>query len=360
MQDFKFENINVKTVIAHTILPKKANENTQPILSDHIITLEDGVAALFELRLSDALGSKSHGVQMDIERNNPGDPVHICAEIFAKEDGFVERSQEIAKKLQLAHTNASWPGGVMFLVCGTIGANNKKFIAIIKAETDKGLTLIKDAGTAKLKLIKDMLLSQQQKLYKVAMIVQNAPLVTDANGIYQTSCFLCFLFDHTLTLLETGRPAAYFYNSFMGMTIRKSDTKYTQIFFEQTQQFINNNSQLTDEEKADCRELLRATLKDNTPSIKLDDFADNAFNGKVKDAYIEHMNAQDFPNRAIVKNNDYIKKKLRRPRKTTMTSGVQILVPGDKNPKDLIEKKEVKENKTTFIIDGVIESEDIS
>lgn len=361
MSEFTFENIIIKTVIAHTIKAKIANENTEPITTSNVINLDQEVKALFQVRLSEALGNTSHGVQMDIERNLTTDPIHLISEIILKPDeNFINHSIKLAHNLQAAHTNPAWPGGVMIVLKGTIGSHDKNFVAIIKAETDKGLTISSDNGESTLKLVKDMLLSQSQRLYKVAMIVENSPLNIAEKPPYSKEHFLCFLFDHMLTRLETGRAAAYFYNTFMGMSIRTSDAKYTQIFFDESQAYINKNNSFTDEQKSSYRETLRSTLRDNTPSINLEDFAEKTFPEEIQQEYIDHLRSKNFPDRSVMKDSNYIKNKLRKPRTTTMTSGVKILVPSDSNPNELVRKISVENNKTTFEISGLIQSEDIS
>lgn len=357
--DFAFKNINIEKIIAHTIKAKAASDsNVEPITSTQLVNLDSESKTLFTVRLSDSLGNTSHGVQMDIERNTPADPIHLCGEMLHDSNNFIDHSITLAKKLQQAHTNASWPGGIMFVLEGTIGVADQKFIAIIKAETENGIRVVNTDGIIQLQVIKDLLLSKHQKLYKVAMVIQNAQLALNDEKVYDSTSFLCFLFDHTLTRLETKKAAAYFYSTFMGMSIRKSDAKYTEIFFNETQQYINNNNSFTQEDKRTYREALRTALKDNTPSIHIEDFADKTFPDDSKDDYLSHMDSKDFPKRAVVKDIDYIKKRLRKPRTTTMTSGVKILIPSDKEPKDVLETVKVTNGKTTFIIDGIIQTED--
>lgn len=358
-ENFAFKNLNVEKIIAHTIKAKAASDsNVEPETSNQIIELDSEAKTLFTVRIADALGNTSHGVQMDIERNTSTDPIHLCAEILQDSNNFIDHSIALAKKLQQAHTNASWPGGIMFVIEGTVGVNDKKFIAIIKAETENGVRVVNNEGIIQLQVIKDLLLSKYQKLYKVAMVIQNAPLVLNNEKVYDPASFLCFLFDHTLTKLETKKAAAYFYSTFMGMSIRKSDAKFTEIFFNETQQYINSNNSFTPEEKHTYREALRTALKDNTPSIHIEDFAEKTFSDSVKDDYLNHMDSKDFPKRAVVKDVEYIKRRLRKPRTTTMTSGVKILIPSDKEPKDVLKAVNVADGKTTFIIDGIIQTED--
>lgn len=117
-----------------------------------------------------------------------------------------------------AQTSPRWPGGVLIVLSGKVGSQPKPYLAVIKAETDRGFNVVEEKGVVSLKLIKKMLLSQTQKLYKIGMLVEinyQHPL----ENLYDQGNYRYFLFDHLLTSTETRSAAAYFYDSFLGMNI---------------------------------------------------------------------------------------------------------------------------------------------
>lgn len=355
MAGFEFTNFTIDRAIAHIIKVKERDQLTLPQIYNDLLEIDTSAKTLIQVRVSDALGKRSHGVEMDISRNEADDPAQLCGKIIVDPDEqFIPRSQDLARGLQKAQTSPGWPGGVLIVIYGTVGTNAKKCVVIIKAETDKGFNAVDVNGRIKFELVKQMLLSATQRLYKIGMLVEDAQLQLGADGLYDKAHFRCFLFDHMLTGTETGRPTAYFYDAFLGMSIRDSDRKKTKIFYEATKEFINASRLFTDEEKAAHREALRATLNDNEPHINANDFAERHFPVNVVDDYLSHLADKNFPSNSVMKDREYIKSQLRKPRTTTMTSGVKILVPAGEAPSELVQKVATENGYTDFRIKGLV------
>lgn len=64
---------------------------------------------------------------------------------------FPAGSKDFAHDLTEAQTNPRWPG-VLIVVSGKVGAPSKPFIAVIKAETDKGFRVVEEDGKISLHL----------------------------------------------------------------------------------------------------------------------------------------------------------------------------------------------------------------
>jgi hypothetical protein len=200
-----------------------------------------------------------------------------------------------------------------------------------------------------------MLLSETQRLYKIGMLVERAAVAPDQNGLHDAQHYHAFLFDHLLTGNEVGKAAAYFYDTFLGLSIASSSRAQTRIFFEETLNFINS-SRASEEDKYNYREALRAELKSNTATLNLTEFAKRTFRDEMQDPYVKKVKEKGFPGHSIIKDNDYIKSRLRKPRNVTFTSGVLIRVPADKEFKDVVEIKTTEDGFTEVRIAGAVEA----
>jgi hypothetical protein len=357
MADFEFCDMVIDKMAAHTIFARGVgNQKHAPHYSDQLISLDIDSADVLQMRLTAALGNRSHGVQMSIEKTDPASFFHKASSIMdCKEAEFLGASKKFADALTDAQTNPRWPGGVLIVISGKVGAPSKPFVAIIKAETDKGFSVVEEQGKISLQLVKKMLLSETQRLYKVGMLIERAAVKPDHGGLYDPQYYHAFLFDHLLTGNEVGKAAAYFYSTFLGLTISSSTRHQTRVFYDETIKFINS-SKASDEEQYNYREALRAELKSNIATLNLEDFAKRTFPEELQAPYVAQVRKHGFPGHAIVKDTDYVKNKLRRPRNVFFTSGVQIKVPADQEFKDLVVINAASDGFTQVRITGAVEN----
>lgn len=356
MAEFEFCDMIIEKMAAHTVFPReKGNIRKAPLCYDELISLDSDSSDVLQMRLTAALGNRSHGVQMTIAKTASGSFVQKAASIMATNDStFLTMSKQFAEDLTDSQTSPRWPGGVLIVVSGKVGAPSKPFIAIVKAETDKGFSVIEAHGKITLQLINKMLLSETQRLYKVGILVERAAVKPNQDGLYDAANYFAFLFDHLLTGSEVGKAAAYFYDAFLGLNISSSTRQQTRVFYEETISFINSSS-MADEDKYSLREALRAELKSNTATLNLEDFADRSLPEPLRAPYIAQVKKKGFPGHSIVKDTEYIKSKLRKPRNVVFTSGVTIRVPSDKEFKDMVVISESIAGFTQVSIAGAVE-----
>jgi 37-kD nucleoid-associated bacterial protein len=200
-----------------------------------------------------------------------------------------------------------------------------------------------------------MLLSESQRLYKVGILIERATVKPDHDGKYDGQHYYSFLFDHLLTGNEVGKAAAYFYDGFLGFSITSSSRQQTRIFFEETMQFINT-SRATEEEKYTYREAVRSELKNQTATLNLEEFVTKTFPEEMRAPLVAQVKKQGFPGHSILKDTEYIKAKLRKPRNVLFTSGVQIRVPTDREFKELVSIRESADGFTEVRIAGAVEN----
>lgn len=359
MAEFDFSDMQIQRMVAHTVCARgKGNVKTPPDYSNELVQLDQESLDLLQLRIIAALGNRSHGVRMSIARATAGSFMQNAATIMGDEgDDFLSISKQFADDLTEAQTNPRWPGGVLIVLSGRIGMPSKRFVAVIKAETDKGFNVVEEGGKIQLRLIKKMLLSETQRLYKVGVLVELANVKSDANGFKNADNYSAFLFDHLLTSSETGKAAAYFYDTFLGMSIATSSRHQTKLFFEESKSFINR-AKLSEEDRYTLREGLRTELKNHIPTLNLEEFAERTFPEDLREGYIAYLTEKGFPSQSIVKDAEYIKHQLKRPRNVAFTSGVLIRVPADQNFRELVDIKESVEGYTQVRIKGAVQTEE--
>jgi len=357
--DFKFEGLTIERLIAHTIFARgKDKEAIPPHTSDSLIQLPPETLGLIQIRITDALGSKSHGIETEIGKSDSGSFMQTAASMIHMDEGeFIKHSQKFAEELTEAQTNPRWPGGILIILSGKVGGQQWPFLAVIKAETDKGLNVEEAAnGQVSLTLVKRMLLSETQRLYKIGVLIEMSFHAATADG-FSPGNYRSFLFDHLLTATETRNAAAYFYDSFLGMKITGSSKHQTRIFYEESKSFING-MQVEAHEKYELLEALRSELRSNNGTISISSFASEHLPEDYANEYQTALVSAGLPNQAIVKDPEYIKAKLRRPRKLKFTSGVQIQAPPGVDVSEHVEVSPSEDGYTNVKIKGVIEEQE--
>lgn len=356
MADFDFCDMVIDRMAAHTIFARQVgNVKKNPLCYDELIVLDGDSSDVLQMRLTAALGNRSHGVEMTVSQRNADSFFHKTCQVMSADNmAFLALSKDFAHDLTEAQTNPRWPGGVLIVVSGKVGAPSKSFIAVIKAETDKGFSVVEEGGKISLQLVKKMLLSETQRLYKVGMLIERVLVKPDQDGLYDPSNYYAFLFDHLLTGNEIGKAAAYFYDAFLGLSIHSSNRHLTRVFFTETMNFIN--TVVTDnEEKYTYREALRAELKSQVAALNLEEFGKRTFPEELQTQYVTELKKKGFPGQSIVKDTEYVKSQLRKPRNVRFTSGVQIRVPTDKDFKELVTINETSDGYTQVVIAGAVE-----
>lgn len=348
-------NLKIDDIISHRLFARDANKIVRdPVLQDKVINLpQEGVDAI-QQRLTAALGSRSHGIEMSIEKTDADSFMQLAADAVCRvrRDIFISASQTMAKKLSDAQAGTSGLPGVVFVIRGQIGKMPKRFLAVIKAEVHDGFGA-DESEEASVQYLKSLMLTPTQRLYKVGLLLELEAALPTKLGSYEPSHYRAFLFDHLITATETRLAAAYFYSAFLGMGIQKSSKKLTQDFFERTEEFIRTSS-LPEEKKWELREALRVDLRSSSAVISVADFAQKFIeNEDLRDEYCDHLYATGFPKSAVAKDIAYVSSRLRRPRKWGFSSGVRIVIPSDASRHAVTVEKSTSDA-TTVLIQGVL------
>ena len=355
METFKFEGMEIDRIVAHTVFSRGTDKQLiPPRTTNALIELDVESNDLIQRRITEALASASHGLEVTIADSSETSFLQTGAlMIHASDTDFIQKSKWLASKLAEAQTNPRWPGGILILISGKIGALSNHFLAAIKAETEKGFNVVESKDSISLELIKNMLLSPTQKLYKIGMLLEVKYQNPDKDNGYALDNYRAFLFDHLLTATETKPAAAYFYNAFLGMDILGSSKYKTRLFYEETKKYINKLP-IGDDEKNHLREALRVELRSQKGTILLLDFAKNHIPKEYRSDYVKVISGKGFPDHAVSKDTEYIKAKLRRPRKVLFSTGVTIQVPSKQDLGEHVIIGDQENEYTSVKIKGVV------
>ena len=349
-------NLNINKIIVHHVF--KRNEDraiVTPRFSNDFTDLDPvGIATLQE-RVTEALGNDSYCIEMTIEKDSAGSVYDLCNKMIDADDSvFKKTSKELATNLANAQSTRRIPGGILVVFSGTVGPNDSKYIGIIKAELHEGFSLLEKPRKLLIEFISNLLLTPQQKLYKIAMLILKGSNSTAE--IRTPADFEVLVYDHNMTRAETRQAALYFYDQFLGCTFSPSAKKLTSDFYVYTKQFINSLPH-SNETKVDLNTSLYTYLKvAQSNVVDAAEYANNYFPVEIRDDYLHHLKDKSFPLNAIPKDITYLKYKLQR-RNLKFTSDVKINAPAERFS-ELVKIQSSDGDATNVVIKGRLERED--
>lgn len=317
----EFVNFSIERIITHEIFQRnESREIIPPIMSEQLTFLDDDGKDELAIRIVEAVGKDSKSIEMDIVKTESDSVNDYVNQVFTNtnDSTFIEMSKNIALSLAEAQTSRNFPGGILVGIDGTTGLNGNKFIAIIKAELQGGFQKRSDKTIA---YVKDLLLTPQQKLYKIGIFLEG-----------EDNKHRAFVYDFNMSKSQENGMAAYFYEQFLGCTISHTDKYLTNRFYHETRNFIDDSGLFNDEEIFDLHTHLYSYLKSDTGTINVTEFSNLYIsNTEKKDAFNNHMQnkiGDDAFSRSISKDISDIKTKLRM-RKVTFSNKVKISAPSD-------------------------------
>lgn len=347
---FQFANLTINKIIVHQIFERDENRSiVKPKYNNEHTELDEKGLNELQDRIVKALGSDSHCIEMEISDFKEDSTFQACASLLTHDDEMaIGISKDIVYKLAQAQYSRKFPGGIVVVFKGTVGENNRNYVGIIKAEKHGGFSFIETDAKIFLQYLSNLLLTPQQKLYKIAMFIE----VDKEKAIRarRPDEFRVFIFDHNMNSSETKDAAQYFYEGFLGCSISPTNKKLTSDFYQYTKDFINKLDVL-DGKKVDLNFALYSYLKvSNSNNVHIAEFADQYLEGDQKDEYLNYMETKDFPTTAVPKDLTYIKNRLRR-RRIKFTSDVVIIAPSE-NFKELVKIVDSVDAKTVIEIKG--------
>jgi len=347
--NFSFEGLTIQRIIAHRIFPRANDKTMTPAkLSQQLLAFDQDALDVLQMRITEALAAKSHGIEMSINATVADSFLNLSASTMHSDDAtFIQVSKRFANKLTEAQQGSGAPGGILTVMSGSVGEGQLPFVCVIKAETQSGFRTTENAIQLSMEYISELLLTPTQKFYKVGFVIEKSLTQADGAGNYNPELFRAFLFDHLMSSTDTKKAAAYFYNKFLGMDINKSSKKLTQDFYENTCLFINNSG-ITEEKKLDLHEALRSELRSNKATINITTFASESIPEDIRESYTSMMASKQLPTISFNKDIEFISSKLKRRNKLVFTNDIWISVPPDEL-KTLVEILPNTENDSTIL-----------
>lgn len=361
--DQQFFNLKINKLILHQVFSLGDERNLiEPKYNSELTTLPPDGLGEFQQRILQSVGKKSSSIEMEISNPTENATFQYILEFLQAEandssnkaeTSFIDNSKKIAYKLASSYSTRRIPGGIVIIFSGTMGIHNNRFIGIIKAEKQTGFSLIDSDEEMLLNFLTDLLLTPNQKLYKIALYIENTLLEYSDIDSNTANNFKIYLYDKNMSLNDTTKAALYFYQTFLGCSIKQSDKKYTLDFYEATKRFINTSS-LDDEKKVDCINALHTYLKvDNSSIIHASQFAEDYLpDAQTKNNYVNFIEEQGIPTRAITKDIEFIRNRLS-TRKLNFSSKVRISAPSEQFD-DLVKVTKGDSGQTIVSIKGVI------
>lgn len=346
----QLSSLRINRIVIHDI-PKYDDTGNEPILSTSCANLDAKAIAALQKRIVDVLGSHSHSLEMFIQDKEENSTYHLISQMQSTEDDqFVLLSQQLANKLSQSQRDKRIPGGALLVFGGTCDVLNFPIIGIIKAEPQDGFNKVIKDGVVDINFIDNLLLTPAQKLYKIAVFVNENPEVVDDDINFWVK-----IFDHNMTNSETQNAARYFHLSFLGCNYSPTDKKLTRDFFNVTRDFFEEVI-TNPEDKVDAHNDLVAYMRTQEPTLSPVDFAARHLVEEHRAPYEQFLEEKGIPARDINKDTTYIKSKLR-TRKIRFSNGIQLQAPAE-NFNDLVQILEQTSKYTKLQINGIISQHD--
>lgn len=293
-----FENLAVTRLILHEVFKRRDNGSAvTPRYGGQLVNLPAAAMDAFCERVVDALGNSSRSMEMDIIDAQPGSAVGLAASLFSQPDvAFVTGSQAFADRLATAQTHRSWPGGIVVVFTGTVGAASHPFVGVIKAETQTGFKREIQRGALNAQYFDDLFMTPASKLYKIGVFIRHSSSPGALPAGWQA-----LVYDNQMTSGKRDDAARYFFGSFLGCEIPTNSAALTKAFFDNTREFIKALD-VPFGEKNDLLTSLYTYLKvDQTPTIEVNAFSTTYIPQANRDDYRAFMVEKKMPLNAINK-----------------------------------------------------------
>lgn len=324
-----FENLTIGRIIIHEIF--RLNEDrtmVDPHYGNGLIQLDAEAKDALQKRITEALGSSSHGVEMSVQ-DSGAQSAWMTAKSIIDTAGdnarFIQLSQVITAKLAASQTTKVVPGGIVVVIDGTSGHPARPFVCVIKAEPHPGFIKREENGQLLLEYLKELILTPEAKLYKIGAFIHSDPAQVDPQQ--PTAGWRAFLFDDLITKGNRLGAAHYFYSTFLGLVFPSNSAFQTKEFHTLTKTFIKS-ANIDEEHRSDLLNALTAYLKaDQIATIQVGVFSDTYLGTpELKDAYTHYMEQNEFPVQAIHKDLSEVAPALKK-RKITFGHNISLTAP---------------------------------
>ena len=354
-----FANLKLNRIIVHEVLlAAELEAERQPSYSDELIVLDAKGQQLMCRRLTDSLGSESHSVELTVELDTEGSAFDLVTSLLdAKDADFIKKSKDLAARLTNAQNSGTIKAGIAVVADGTMGSKAKprRFVAILKAESDSAFVKEKTAKGLLLKYLSDTVLGAQQRLYKIGCFVEaTGRAAGDGHSVRSKDDFDVIVYDHQMSNTGDNNAARYFYGTFLGCRLADNAPRLTRMFYEQASEFINGLN-LSAEKRIEARQHLVSYLKSQDNHLSVKEFAGRYLPADLRDSFFQRFRKIQFPARSVTKDIRHIRRRLQ-VRRMMFTSKVRISAP-EEGFDELVKIVGESEEFTTVQIAGSLEAQ---
>lgn len=286
-----FETLEVKRFTIHKIFSRKdlkSKKMSDPYaeVSENLCELDDDGLETLNRRIKTVAFQARKFFELDLEETGIDSFWSIARGIFNNtRKQYIATANKIADKAAEAHSKGSIPGGLLLVVECNLG--KKDCLVVIKAERSNAFSL----SGSNMELVKDLFLSTDKTLYKIAFLVKTG------NKDIDPSSYKCFVYDDSFSAIKEDL-AYYFYHSFLGFSTEKNSKIQTNNFYK----YISRFTEKFIEGFGDQNNIMKAVdndmLSNRKKIIHPDDYK-SYFPDELQDEYERYIT--DKLPRAIVK-----------------------------------------------------------
>ncbi|MCK4642463.1 nucleoid-associated protein [bacterium] len=294
--------LKMKKLIIHEV-PRQLRVSPgtlAPVFSDVESLLDLELKEFFATKIMSSISSSSaFAVEFNSTIASPV-PGLIKGYLTGRPD-FVFTSKTITQHLFSCQTAVNSGGLLTFIDCSF---NSVRSLAILKVEKEDGVkaerSKVKGKSTFSMEYIKDLLLTQKTKLYKIGLF---SSLPKNKYEIYVCD-------NQRLFSSSSGEIANFFLQKFLGCKLKDEPEVITKHFFLLTEEFINNNF-IKAEERAEIHTHLISELLNNNNSINPHLFAQSYLPTPLRNPYIEELTVANIGRNAFSKDIRLIAKRVK-------------------------------------------------
>ena len=292
-----FNNLKLDKIVVHEVFQRTVDGPLKPRLGTTLEVLAKDAVDVFCSRVANALGKGSKCVEMALLEGGDDSACALTTRLLnCEKNEFILQSQQAATLLTKAQTSTGYPGGLMIVFSGTVGPANHPYVGYLKAEPQNGFRQTTTDGQSILEFLHKLFLTPDSKVYKIGMFI-HCPDECDDDNPYR-----CFLFDSNISKKEATAAAAYFYQSFLGLTHLVESAKLTRDFINYTRQFIKKLD-VPEEKRFELNTALVTYVKtDQSELISMSEFADRYLpDDDTRDEYESFCVSKKLPDHAFAK-----------------------------------------------------------
>jgi hypothetical protein len=326
--------LQITNLIVHEVPQKIGGADLRPVLSEIESQLDAELRNYFRERLTHTLATAAFDAVFDPATTSPV-PGLVGLNLRDPAADFVSTSQQIAQHLHACQTAVNSGGLVVIMRCQL---QSRATVAVLKLEKEAGIrveqTTIDGKATFNVRHLRDLMLTQNTRVFKAGLFVQAGPNPEDVVGKVS---------DNQRGYLPDTAVADFFLRQFLGCRLVAEPRVATQQFFQAAERFINQ-SVADPTAKAKYHIALMAELSSERPRIDTHRFAEDYLYVRDRAKFIAFLRDEGV-GRVVQKDTNLIQAHLRRT-SVDFESGVVLMAPPEQFENEHIKMSRLPDGRT--------------